>query len=190
MMDTPADSERRLFGDALACTLTVPVVLCAGSGAQTGQDLARTAEALLRNIAQVEDNQPEEKPDEHGTRELALQRLEAKLDLLLGVIGQFFGRDSAADLPRVLRWSHLGFNVVLPGNWQPGNTALLCMPAADWLPQQLVLPVRVLACEPAGDDGLRLWLAVEPLGEGLAEAIKRHLFRLHRRAIAEERRSR
>ena len=190
MIETPAASESRLFGDALTCTLTVPVVLRALPDDAAAAAAAHAAEELLRNISHVEDNQPEDKPEEHGARELALQRMEAKVDLLLGVVSQLLCRDREIGPPRALRWSPVGVGVVLPGDWQAGDTALLCMPAAAWLPQNLELPVRVLATEPAGSAGRRLWLAVEPLGAPLAEAIKRHLFRLHRRAIAEERRSR
>jgi hypothetical protein len=52
----------------------------------------------------------------------------------------------------------------------------------------LRLPVEVLAAETDGD-GRRLWLRFEGLGPGLSAALERHLFRVHRREIAERRRS-
>ncbi len=49
------------------------------------------------------------------------------------------------------------------------------------------MPVVVLA-QVEGSQGLHhLWLQFDALNPGLAEAMDRHLFRLHRRQIAEAR---
>ena len=52
-----------------------------------------------------------------------------------------------------------------------------------------VRPKSVLAAESAAA-GTQLWLRFEGLSTGLAAALERHLFRLHRREVAERRRPR
>jgi hypothetical protein len=61
--------------------------------------------------------------------------------------------------------------------------------AAEWLPSPLILPATVIALEPEGSSGLHaLWLRFESLTPALEAALERHLFRVHRRAVAESRR--
>ncbi|MFZ5757647.1 MAG: PilZ domain-containing protein [Pseudomonadota bacterium] len=180
--------EARLFGDGLTCMLSMPVSLRPAEGPADMQRAANATDALLRSLAQVENHQAEDAPDEHSVTDLALQRLEAKLDLTLALLGRLLVPDAAA-VVRTVRWSWRGLSLTLPGDWKAGDAALFSTQAASWLPQRLELPVRVLHAEPDGD-ARRLWLAVEPLEEGLAESLQRYLFRLHRRAVAEERRSR
>lgn len=191
-MITPADCERMLFDDALNCRHGTAVTL-RERGISKDQALmaARVAEALLLDIAMVEDNQPEEKSEEHHPGDHVQQRLEAKIDLLLGLVGRLLDRGRNVESRyRILRISHRGACLVLPGTWTAEDTALLCIPAATWLPEPLELPVRILATERADDDENRLWLLFEPMGDTLAESMERYLFRVHRRAIAEERRHR
>ncbi|NUS39217.1 MAG: PilZ domain-containing protein, partial [Lysobacter sp.] len=78
----------------------------------------------------------------------------------------------------------------LPGHAAaPGTAGWLRLQPSDALPQALRLPVRVLACEDSAD-GPRLWLRFEGLSPALSAALERHLFRVHRREIAERRRPR
>lgn len=190
MTTAAAAAEEKLFGEALSCSLILPVRLRAALNGTTGLFTAAAAEALLHSVAQVEDSHPEEKgSDERGPQELAMQRMEAKLDLLVGLIGRLLASEGGAGAPRPLRWSYCGLCVTLPGAWVEGDSGLLSLPVAGWLPQPLELPVQVLATAAADNGELRLWLAVEPLTHSLAEALKRHIFRQHRRAIAEERRA-
>jgi hypothetical protein len=57
------------------------------------------------------------------------------------------------------------------------------------LPETLQLPARVLAIEPS-PAGRRVWLAFDDLPPALEAMLERHLFRVHRRAIAVSRRPR
>ena len=61
---------------------------------------------------------------------------------------------------------------------------------ADWLPDHIELPVQVLGEAASGNGGLYLWLRLQSTGEALDTALERHLFRLHRRQIADSRRPR
>ena len=55
------------------------------------------------------------------------------------------------------------------------------------LPQPLELPARLVGTERLGPECLA-WLRFEDLGDALESALERHVFRRHRRAVAEARR--
>jgi len=56
--------------------------------------------------------------------------------------------------------------------------------------EHIDLPVEVIAEAADGGGGHYLWLRFQRLGDGLEMAMERHLFRLHRRQVAEARRAR
>lgn len=181
------EADAALFGDALACDEVRP----AGFEPATLDPAALhaetlRAEAFLQALALVEDSRGEDS-DEHGPTGLALQRIEARLDLLTALIGSLLhGPDR--DPPRSLRWSALGARLqAAPAD--AGGTGWLRLQPSDALPQVLRLPVRVLASEPVGSQAC-LWLRFEQLPPALAAALERHLFRVHRREVAEKRRPR
>ena len=181
------EADAALFGDALACDEVRP----AGFEPATLDPAALHAEALraeafLQALALVEDSRGED-PEEHGPTALALQRIEARLDLLTTLIASLLhGADR--DPPRPLRWSALGARLEAPAA-DAGSTGWLRLQPSDALPQVLRLPVRVLACADLGPHAC-LWLGFEQLPPALAAALERHLFRVHRREIAEKRRPR
>ncbi|HET6434487.1 MAG TPA: PilZ domain-containing protein [Xanthomonadaceae bacterium] len=184
----PGEAEAALFGEALACEERRPAGFAAGPHAAADLQAERLrAEAFLQALALVEDSRSEE-PEEHGTTGLALQRIEARLDLLTTLVGSLL-RGHDHDAVRPLRWSALGASLQIAGTEvAAGASGWLRVQPSDWLPQVLRLPVEVLAAETDGD-GRRLWLRFEGLGPGLSAALERHLFRVHRREIAERRRS-
>jgi hypothetical protein len=71
----------------------------------------------------------------------------------------------------------------------PGDAVTLRLQPSDTLPEALLLPAHVLAVD-AGDGASRAWLRFDPLPAPLEAVLERHLFRLHRRAVAERRRQR
>lgn len=181
-LDTPAD--QRLFGDSLDCALVLPVAVIPGSGP------GRQAQAitLLHGLAQIEDLRKDDGGEEHGDLPLLAQRMDAKLDLILALVGRLAMR--ADGLPeRQLRWSRSGLRVDLDAGDtpEPGTPVLVRLQPADWLPDHLELPAKVLARAALGA-GARVWLAFGDLHPDLVEALDRHLFRLHRRQVAEQRR--
>ena len=133
----------------------------------------------------VEDGRSDD-PDEHGPTTLALNRIESKLDLLTILVGAML-QGSDRDPPRTLRWSALGACLTDVASLSPGTTGHFRIQPSDWLPQTLRLPAVVLAGT-LDDAGSRLWLRFENLSPGLETALERHLFRVHRREIAERRR--
>ena len=184
-----ADAARdALFGDSLACDELRPAAFLPGAiDPASAQAHGQRAEGLLRALAVVEDGRGDE-PDEHTAADLALQRIEAKLDLLTALVARL--AHSGHDDPRQsLRWSARGACLPVAEPVPAGTSGSFRIQPADWLPEPLLLPATVLACTGAGEDR-RLWLRFGPLSPPLDLALERHLFRVHRREIAERRRPR
>jgi hypothetical protein len=72
----------------------------------------------------------------------------------------------------------------------PGQAGVVRLQPSDWLPDHIDLPVEVIAEAADAGGGHFLWLRFQRLGDGLEMAMERHLFRLHRRQVAEARRAR
>lgn len=188
-MNTVAAAARDLlFGELLACDEVRVAAFVPGlPGESALHALATRGEALLRALAVIEDGariEEGEQPADHG-----LHRLEAKLDLLTLLVADATAT-AKDDPPRPLRWSARGACLEVDAPLQTGSRGLFQVRPADWLPTPLLLPAAVIACD-AGDDGRpRAWLGFEALSPSLEAALERHLFRIHRRAIAESRRPR
>lgn len=189
-----ADNARALvFGDSLACEEVRPAAFVAGALDATAERIAcLRSDALLRAIAVVEDSRNDD-GEERGTQELAMQRVEAKLDLLTSLVATLVNRQEHHDRPQPMRWSALGVCLAVDpataAAATPGTDGVFRVQPCDWLPETLQLPATVLA-NVADDSGHHLWLRFQPLPPVLASALERHLFRVHRRAIAESRRPR
>lgn len=180
----PPDADHRLFADTLSCELELPVEVSASEG----RGRQAQAATLLASLAQLEDLRKDD-GEEHGDLPHLAQRMDAKLDLILALLGRLAASHGA--LPaRALRWSRHGLRIDYddtPPPLAPREAVVLRLQPADWLPDHLELPAVVLdqAELPCGG---RLWLAFSDLRADLSEAMERHLFRLHRRQIAEQRR--
>lgn len=182
----PAESE--LFDETLSCEVALPAEFRIGSAViRPG-----TAETLLRSVALVEDARGDDGHDERSDATLQVQRLEAKLDLVMVLLGRLV-RQSAQDLPlRPLRWSRRGIRLEQGSRSgaAPGSMGVIRLQPCDWLPDHIDLPVVIVAEAANGSGAHYLWLRFERLSDALEMALERHLFRLHRRQIAEARRLR
>lgn len=180
-------AESALFDETLSCEVDLPADFLRGSGGAR----ASVAEQLLRSVALVEDNRSDEK-DERGENSLGQQRIEAKLDLVLLLVGRLVRQQGDALPLRPLRWSRRGIRLQLGprSGAAVGSQGIVRLQPSDWLPDHVDLPVQVLAEAADGAGGHYLWLRFAELGEGLEMALERHLFRLHRRQIADARRHR
>ncbi|MER2021131.1 MAG: PilZ domain-containing protein [Stenotrophomonas sp.] len=182
----PAESE--LFDETLSCDVALPAEFRIGSAViRPG-----TAETLLRSVALVEDARGDDGHDERSDATLQVQRLEAKLDLVMVLLGRLV-RQSAQDLPlRPLRWSRRGIRLEQGSRSgaAPGSMGVIRLQPCDWLPDHIDLPVVIVAEAANGSGAHYLWLRFEGLSDALEMALERHLFRLHRRQIAEARRLR
>lgn len=173
-----AHADAALFDDAVSCHDRLPAQFVAdGVDGRAVESLFERAEALLRTIAQIEDAGDE---DDRGA-DPALQRIEAKLNVLLELVGAMAAQRSAAPAPVDLRWSRHGMSIAHAGPADVGQVGLVRLQPAAWLPQLLELPCVVIAVAARPP---QLWLRTDPLPPSLETALERHLFRLHRRAIA------
>lgn len=181
-----ADSANTaLFGNALTCEDSQRASFYTETltPAQAQRVCART-ETSLRAIATIEDSTSE---DDEGKQSLALRRIEARLELLTAMVAKLAHPTAEPEpTPLQLRWSALGARFIAETAAEEGQTGIFRTRIVPWLPEPLEIPASVLACQPVGG-GYQLWLRFTPLTEGLTSALERHLFRLHRRAIAERR---
>lgn len=182
ILDHPAEAE--LFGQALTCHAVLPVQFVAGERPLMQQQ----SEAMLHGLAVAEDSRGED-PDDRGETPQSVQRLEAKLDLILSLLGKL-ATQQVAPLPvRPLRWSHLGLRVDESphSDSHEGDLGVLKLQPVSWLGDHIELPARVLAVQGNSDGSQHLWLRFGVLTPGLEDALTRHLFRMHRRQVAEAR---
>jgi hypothetical protein len=179
----PAESE--LFDETLSCEVALPAEFRLGSAVVR----PGSAETLLRSVALVEDSRGDDGHDERGEATAQLQRLEAKLDLTMVLLGRLV-RQTAQDLDlRPLRWSRRGIRLEqgMRTGATTGSLGVIRLQPCDWLPDHIDLPVSVLAEAATGAGAHFLWLRFEPMSDALEMALERHLFRLHRRQIAQAR---
>lgn len=178
-----AAGEDALFGDALGCEERLPIAFDAGAAPAPGS--SSRAAMLLRALAVMEDGSEVER-DEADPQGAELARIEAKLDLVLALLGAVAAARSPA-LPQVaMRWSRLGVRLRLPAPPAAAH-GVLHVHLDPRLPQPLELPVRLVGTEPVGAEHLA-WMRFEGLDAPLEAALERHVFRRHRRAVAEARR--
>jgi len=180
-MNTPAhDADAVLFGHALSCQAQCP----ADFSTDAGPFRPAHAQSLLRAVAMVEDMGMPEHPHEHDELTPFNLRMEAKLDLGLLLLGRVLEQTTSALPVRNVRWSRCGARLQTPRSTAqfPGTEGILRLQLCDWLPEPLELPACVLAA-----DAEHLWLRFPAFPPALGDALERHLFRQHRRQIAQAR---
>lgn len=176
-------AEAELFDDTLSCELDIPAEFVAGS-----QRASRpgSAEALLRGLAQVEEARNDDIHEDRGNLPPLVQRMDAKLDLLLVLLGRL-ARQQGDELPlRPVRWSRRGLRLET-GARHGAAAGIVRLQPAEWLPDHVELPVSVIAEAATGVGSHYLWLRFDALDAGLEAAMERHIFRLHRRQVAKAR---
>lgn len=185
---TAATAHDSLFGDTLSCAELRPAAYLPGApGDAALAALNARGEALLQALAVVEDGVRSEEPEQPADH--ALHRIEAKLDLLTALVaGLCASHDD--DPVRPLQWSARGASLAVAAPAAVGSGGRFRIRPTDLLPSALVLPATVLACDTGADGQTHVWLRFGPLSPALEAALERHLFRVHRRAVAESRRPR
>ncbi len=183
----PHPAETELFADTLACDITLPATFDAGAVVRR----PGSTEMLLRSVALVEDSRGGDEGEERTDSSAQLQRLEARLDLTLVLLGRLLQQSTPALPPCPLRWSRRGLRLDSSHGFTVAadTRGVIRLQPAEWLPDHIELPVQVLAEENLAGT-FHLWLRLQPGSEALNTALERHLFRLHRRQVAESRRIR
>jgi len=179
--DPAAAAEAALFAHCLSFEAHLPADFIAGDG----PGRLTQAQSLLRALALVEDMGIDDAPGEHDDTPTSSQRMEAKLDLSLLLLGRVLEQTRPTLPMRRVRWSLRGVRLH-EANTPPlpiGAGGVLHIQPCDWLPEPLELPAQVLATNAER----QLWLRFPEFPFALRDALERHLFRQHRRQIAQAR---
>jgi hypothetical protein len=183
MMDAVA-AERALFAEQLGCEDRLPLefVPAGQCGVQHDESAAL---ALLEALALLDERAPSD-TDEHQALRQELNRLEAKLDLILGLMADALHGNEPAPAPVALNWSRTGVRFLTGAAPAAGDRGTLRIRPDARVPRWLELPVEVLRCEGGGSTAT-VWTRFEALDPALGDALERHLFARHRRRIARRR---
>lgn len=178
--DNPSDPVDPLAG-SLSHSEPLSVVWQATPTLTDGLELGelnRRAGALLGLLGSLDEPAPQ--PDDEPQLSAQLQRLDQKLDLLLGLVGQWLARELTLPAPQPVRLSVRG--AVWQASLPPGSgcITLYLRPA---LPVALQLPAKLQAL--ADGNVLAEFQGLDP---SVVDALERYVFRQHRRAVAQARR--
>jgi len=174
-------ADAALFENILHCEVTAPAAFVPGAG----PGRLEHAQSLLRSLALIEDQRPADNQSERDENHASGQRLEAKLDLSLLLLGHLLEHTGTPLRSCRVCWSIRGARLEHSGHgeYSPGDAGILKIQPCDWLPEALELPASVLAVE----TGHALWLRFPTFAPALADALEQHLFRQHRRQVAQAR---
>ncbi len=174
---------REWFAQELVASVCVPFAL-EPFEAMDELALSHRAQALLRGAALLDiEAKPGHVDDDD---EPDWWRLEVKLDLILELLGALARRDGLGGRARSLHCCRLGLNFDWP-EAPPSGKVLAAIELHPLVPEPLRWPGEIHA-EPGENGGFRCWLRFTDMPEPLRGAWERHVFRLHRRQIADARR--
>lgn len=171
-------AERRLFDAQVACAVAARMQVV---GAPTSPQQQVQAERVLRDLAIIEERGRDD-ADAHENK--ALQRVEAQLDLMTTLLGAVLAERGHAVSEVAVRLSATGVSFAQAGSASLPDLASLIWQPSDLVPVTVQLPVKRLA-----EEGSRGWWAFHDLPASLADRVARHVFRLHRRELAQQRRN-
>ncbi len=141
---------------------------------------------LLSAVAVLEDARPV-RNDEDDPLLAEIQSLDAKLNLLIDMVGSLYERQTEKPPPREFQMSahmlRFAGDGAAPGSGEQGLIELHVHP---FVAHPLHLPASLVACE-VSDGGWTGWWSLDDAPPALAEALERHVFRRHRREIADAR---
>lgn len=182
-------ADQALFGDALGCDQHLPLSFTACDAEALRVSEAHSAQIVLRALAQLEPVSVKEAEERDAGKAADIERIESKVDLMLALLGDLIRERGSWPPAQPIRWSRLGARFASDQLWQAGDYGRLRILPDACVPKCLVLPARVQAVEAAaGRAGCVVWCRFHQLDAGLENALERHLFRVHRRQLAEARR--
>lgn len=166
----------------------LPLEWVPGAAAAVDDRQRRTTNLyVLEAVAAVEDRAPDHLHEEQPELHSELQRIDAKLQLLMDMVARLLRRDEQFPERYAVRIAVELIEVMsgLPG-MTPGSEGVLYLHLHPAIPAPLLLPGRITD---KAEDGEELWMHFTPmpLSESENEAFARHVFRHHRRGIAASR---
>ena len=172
--------------DELAYQDTLPVAWRSLPGAVDPAYAASLAERntrLLQACAAIEDHSPEREDDVAPE----LLRIDAKINLLLDLMGQLLTANRPRPTPVPVRFNTLGATWPAATATTPatGSQGLVLLYLRDYLPEALRLPGHITEV----GANRRIKVRFAPLGEATADLMEKLIFRHHRRLVAGRSRS-
>lgn len=146
-------------------------------------DSAAAAIRVLQTAAALGEKPPVISEDAIGL-ELEVARLQQKTQLLIELLAVALGRQSTRPEPQLLSFGSEScewLNAENPGLGAEGMLVIWLHPAA---PEPLEWPAEIVEATP-GPTGYQLNARLYALGAPAQVALERHIFLLHRRAVAE-----
>jgi hypothetical protein len=181
------NADHDLFDDTLVSDDEFPASIRLARSPRECSDAARRAEVTLRAMSAIEESRDE--TEHHSPGELLNARIEAKLDLTLGLLGMLAAQQEMIPPTQPVRWSRRGLRMKRHNSLPIGSMAICSAYLLPTLPLPVDLPVEVVASE-VTDDGFLIWFKLTDATRGVQDGIERELFRRHRRTIAERRAAR
>lgn len=144
--------------------------------------------AVLNSVAALESGISTRLRDEQPELYRELERLGARLDLLLDLVGRLANSDAQTLDPRPLEVAldRIRFRLQ-PGESRPSGSGVLRIFLHAAVPQPLALAGRIDQVSAGADGASWAEFRPAPISESLGEALDQHVFRHHRRMIAERR---
>ena len=139
--------------------------------------------AVLTAVGALEMHTASSGAEDNDGRSAEFQHLDNKLNVLIRMFAGFWRQQMDLPPPVAVTVSAHGLNFALDGLDVPDSVKSLNLYLNDALPQALELPVA--SCETT-DEGLCV-IEFGELSDDLADGLSRHIFRRHRRALAQNR---
>src|SRR5262249_4729881 len=144
------NAEHALFDETLVSDDEFPASIRLARSPRECSDAARRAEITLRAMSAIEDSRDE--TEHHSPGELLNSRIEAKLDLTLGLLGVLAAQNEMIPPVQSVRWSCRGLRMKRHNPLPVGSMAIFSAYLLPTLPLPVDLPVEVVASE-VTDDG-------------------------------------
>lgn len=171
--------------EQLSVPLCVPLAWQTGEGLKVAEAGTAAVRALATAVSLAE--RPPLINEEALGLELEVARLHQKTQLLIELLALALGRDGTRPAAIELQLSGTGCSwqsAHAPALGSSGAIALWLHPAA---PEPMCWPAEIAELTPQDDGRTRVKARLLPLGEAAQSVLDRHIFQLHRRAIAEAR---
>lgn len=148
--------------------------------------LNESNEEVLRFIGAL-DEYPSEAGDEHEPLTQDLARVETKLNLLLGLVGQLVAVHFPLPPLKTVKLNPIGVEWMADEALHPGDYGLVEIYFNARCPRPLIFPGKVDRVETTAV-GHRVIIQFFELGESIRERLEKIIFRHHRRSVALARR--
>ncbi|HKK13632.1 MAG TPA: PilZ domain-containing protein [Gammaproteobacteria bacterium] len=185
------DPTANVLGDGLLYEAALPLrwrVMDDATAAAEQVELHHGTLQFLRTLMAMGEHVAEPAEEEPGHRGQELARLDAKLNLVLDLLGRFLERHERLPDPVPVRLGTAGLAWTQSHEPPPEGTRLLVeLYLEPDIPRPLDLPVKVMQVARAEAGGATVQAALEGANEALEDALQRYIFREHRRSIARQR---